>query len=192
MPRRASAAACALLATVAAAQSTAPTAQPDGARPPAALRLPRGPIKITADRAELEQREVALYRGKVRLVSADLELTGDRLELRQPARGEFNARLSGTPARLRHLPPDGAAPISASAALIVYDTRSGVIEMSGGAQLARGSDTVSSGNIRYDLAARRISAVGSDGDPVQMVIQPPERGGAGEENQPGVPQNTPR
>ena len=58
-----------------------------------------GPIKITAERAELERREYALYRGRVKLVSQDLVLTGDRLELRQPAKGQFEARLTGTPAR---------------------------------------------------------------------------------------------
>src|SRR5689334_13275165 len=83
----------------------------------------RGPIKITAERAELERREYALYRGHVRLTSADMVLTGDRLELRQPARGQYEARLTGAPARLDHAGDDKNPPVSASATQIVYDTR---------------------------------------------------------------------
>lgn len=165
----------ALLLLAAAASAVAAQSPPPAApsRAQSQLRAPKGPIKITAERADLERRELALYRGNVRLTSADVELLGDRLELRQPVKGEFQAVLTGKPARLKHKGAAGAAPVAASAARIVYDTRRAVVEMSGGAQLERGSDTVSSGSIRYDLAARRISATGAAGSQVQIVIEPP-------------------
>lgn len=132
-----------------------------------------GPIKITAERAELERREYALYRGRVKLVSQDMVLTGDRLELRQPAKGQFEARLTGSPARLDHPGDAKGPPVSASAAQIVYDTRSATVELSGGVQLARGTDQLTSSQVLYNLAARRISATGSGEGQVQITITPP-------------------
>jgi lipopolysaccharide export system protein LptA len=144
-----------------------------GAAAPVAER-PRGPIKITAQRAELEHREYALYRGKVRMESQGVVLTGDRLELRQPARGQYEARLTGAPAQLDH-PGDakGGPPVSASAATIVYDTRSATVDLSGGVQLARGTDQLTSDQVRYNLDARRITANGSGAGQVQITITPP-------------------
>jgi lipopolysaccharide export system protein LptA len=142
------------------------------AKPAPDVRL-TGPIKITAERAELERREYAVYRGRVKLVSQDLVLTGDRLELRQPAKGQFEARLTGAPARLDHPGDAKGPPVSASAAQIVYDTRSATVELSGGVQLARGTDQLTSSQVRYNLAARRISATGSGEGQVQITITPP-------------------
>lgn len=172
--------------------ASAPAAQaPPDARPPARsdIALPRGPIKITAERAELERRETALYRGNVRLVSDNLVLTGDRLELRQPVKGQFEARLTGTPARLTHTGENETPPVSASAETLLYDTQSGIVDLSGAATLERGGDAVSGHSIRYYVAERRISATGVDGNQVQIVIQPPESPPPQEKNPP-VPQNT--
>lgn len=163
--------ALALLATAALARGAPPVAPaPKPATPQGQLR---GPIKITAERADLEQREVALYRGNVRLTSAEMELTGDRLELRQPVKGQFTARLTGKPARLKHKAVADAPAVAASASQIDYDTRSAMVEMTGGASIDRAGDLVSSETIRYNAAARRISASGANGRPVQIVIQPP-------------------
>lgn len=155
--------------TVAAA---APSPPPRAGKPAPDVRL-TGPIKITAERAELERREYALYRGRVKLVSQDLVLTGDRLELRQPAAGQFEARLTGAPARLDHPGDAKGPPISASAAQIVYDTRNATVELSGGVQLARGTDQLTSSQVSYNLAARRISATGAGDGQVQITITPP-------------------
>ncbi len=132
-----------------------------------------GPIKITAERAELERREYALYRGHVRMESQDMVLTGDRLELRQPGSGQFEVRLTGAPARLDHAGDARTAPVSASAARIVYDTRTATVELSGDVQLARGGDHLSGSQVSYDLAARRISAAGTGDGQVQLTITPP-------------------
>lgn len=186
MRRRASALLLALATATAAAQEPAAAPAP-APKPRADLQAPRGPIKITAERADLERREVALYRGKVKLTSADVELSGDRLELRQPAKGQFTALLTGSPARLRHRAAADEPPVSASAGRIFYDTRTAVVELSGGAQLERGADTVSSDSIRYDVAARRISARGATGQQVQIVIEPPPEAGDGQNTSPNPP-----
>jgi len=160
------------LAVSAAAQPAVPTRT--SAAPATATRL-KGPIKITAERADLERKEYALYRGRVRLESNDMVMTGDRLELRQPDRGEFEARLTGTPARLDHRGDDkGAPPLTASAEQIVYDTRTATVDLSGGVQLARGTDVLNSGNVRYNAAARRITANGDGASQVHITITPPQ------------------
>lgn len=202
MRRAISAAALACAASLAVAQTPAPAPVPPppdtpapattpaparAKRPATSLRLPRGPIKITAERADLEQRETALYRGNVRLTAQGLELGGDRLELRQPAAGQFQATLTGKPARLHHAGEADVPPITASAGRIVYDTRLQVVTMTGGVQLERGADSIRGESLRYDLASRRISASGTDSRQVQIVIQPPAP--AEEENRPAVPQN---
>lgn len=133
----------------------------------------KGPIKITAQRAELENRKQAVYRGNVKLTADDLTLTGDRLELKQPAKGQFEARITGGPARLLQAAVGDAPAVSASAGTIVYDTQAAVVALSDGAQLERGPDRLTGDSIKYDVAARRISASGAGGGQVQIVIQPP-------------------
>jgi lipopolysaccharide export system protein LptA len=186
MFRRASCALLLALAPVLAAQSPPNVAAPRGGTE---LRL-RGPIKITAERAELEKREMALYRGNVRLTSPELTLTGERLELRQPAKGQFEAKVDGRPARLTHKGEGDIPAVSASAAQIHYDTRSAMVDLSGGAQLERGADVLTSDRIRYDLAQRRISASGIGPGQVQIVIQPPN-GDAGKSPPPPKPDAAP-
>lgn len=132
----------------------------------------QGPIKISAERAELEQREVALYQGNVKLTSDALTLTGERLELRQPAKGQFEARLTGRPAKLVHAAVGDVPPMAATAGEIFYDTRAAQVDLSGGVQLERGSDTLSSDSLHYDVAARRITASGIGKGQVQITIQP--------------------
>jgi lipopolysaccharide transport protein LptA len=179
MPRVASVVAAAL-ASLASLASAAVAQGPRPARAAPEVRL-TGPIKITAERAELERREYALYRGRVKLVSQDMVLTGDRLELRQPGKGQFEVRLTGAPARLDHAGDDaGALPVSASAATIVYDTRTATVELSGGVQLARGGDQLAGSQVRYNLAARRITAAGSGEGQVQLTITPPPSEETGE------------
>ena len=159
MYRRVSAVALALAAFASLASAAAAQTQKSARSSGQTVHL-TGPIKITAQRAELERREYALYRGRVKLVSQDMVLTGDRLELRQPGKGQFEARLTGAPARLEHRGDAKGPPVSASASQIVYDTRTATVELSGG-------------QVRYNLEARRISAAGSGESQVQLTITPP-------------------
>ena len=151
---------------------TAAAAEAPKKREPIRARELHGPVKITAQSADLDRREYALYRGNVRLTSAELELTGDRLELRQPVKGQFTARVTGGPAHLHHAAIADSPAIDASAGQIDYDTRTAVVDLSGGAQVDRGVDHITSETIQYNVAARRISASGKDGGQVQIVVQP--------------------
>lgn len=147
-------------------------------RPRQSLR-PTGPITINADSAEWEKGGLMVYSGKVRLDSGELKLAGDQLEMRQYGDGQFEARVTGTPATLDHsgVPGDDgrrAEPVSARAGTLVYDTRSEVVEVQGDAVLTRGSgNRITGQTIRYDVARRRVQADGGDNGQVTIVLEPP-------------------
>ena len=144
-----------------------------------ALR-PTGPVTVTADRAEWEQNGAMVYSGNVQLSSDTLKLRGDRLELRQFDGGQFTASVTGKPARLDHpglKDKSGTIgpPVSADARTLNYDSRNSIVDILGNAHLARGNDQIDGDNIRYDTAARRITAAGGEGGRVKIVIQPPQK-----------------
>lgn len=148
------------------------------APPAAAPVLPSGPVTVTADRAEFQKGGVMIYSGNVQLDAEGLGLRGTRLELQQGEGGHYTARIGGTPAQLGHrggLSATGAVlpEVSAQANSLIYDSASGIVEISGGAQLVRGSDRISGEMILYNVAERRIQATGGVGGQVKIVIQPP-------------------
>lgn len=139
---------------------------------------PSGPVTITADRAEWEQDGAMVYSGNVLLTSDTLKLVGDRLELRQFAGGEIEARIIGNPARMDHpglVEKNGepGPPVSAQAKTLTYDSRSSMVDLIGNGRLTRGQDAIDGEDIRYDVAARRIRAIGGENGQVKIVIQPP-------------------
>lgn len=154
--------------------------------------VPKGPIKVTSQRADIdEQGKLMLYRGNVRMVSGTLELKGQRLELRQPQPGQYEAHVSGRPARVVQQGQNNAPPLSASATEIVYNSRAATLALSGNATLSRGQDVLTGDRISYDLASRRISASGTDGEQIKFVIQPPEDKKAPLDAKPTPPEKKP-
>lgn len=141
---------------------------------------PTGPVTLTADRAEWVQGGQMQYYGNVSMRSDTLQLRGERMTVTQHTDGQFAAQLTGTPARLDHAGRPGtdgigAQPVNAQAENIDYDSRTGVIRLSGGARLLRGSDEVTGEQIDYVVAERRIRAAGGQAGQVRIVIQPPAR-----------------
>jgi lipopolysaccharide transport protein LptA len=139
---------------------------------------PSGPVTITADRAEWEQDGAMVYSGNVLLTSDTLKLVGDRLELRQFAGGDIEAKITGNPARMDHpglVEKNGepGPPVSAQARTLTYDSRSSMVDLTGNGRLTRGQDAIDGEDIRYDVAARRIRAIGGESGQVKIVIQPP-------------------
>ncbi|MEQ1440724.1 lipopolysaccharide transport periplasmic protein LptA [Fontimonas sp. SYSU GA230001] len=151
----------------------------DGRRELEALR-PTGPVTLTADRAEWVQGGEMQYAGHVSLQSDTLQLRGERMTVTQSADGQFVAHLEGTPSRLDHAGTPGAEgiaaqPVSAEAARMDYDSRAGIVQLSGNAKLQRGTDEVNGERIDYVIAERRIRAAGGESGQVRIVIQPPAR-----------------
>lgn len=152
------------------------------------LLRPTGPVTVTADRAEFEQGGAMIYTGNVLLLSDTLKLSGDKLELQQFEGGQYESRISGSPARLEHsgTGEGGAAAqaVSAQANNLRYDTRSGIIDILGKATMRRGKDEITGDNIRYNVLARRIEAAGGSGGQVRIIIQPPPPKAAGKAAEP--------
>ncbi|WP_169577445.1 lipopolysaccharide transport periplasmic protein LptA [Sinimarinibacterium sp. CAU 1509] len=156
-----------------------------------ALR-PTGPVTLTADRAEWVQGGTAQYSGNVSLSSENLQLRGSSMTVIQGAGNNFEAHITGSPARLNHRGTAGAEgltaqPVSAQAQQIDYDSRTGVVRLTGGAELTRGGDQINGEQIDYIVAQRRIRASGGDSGQVRIVIQPPEHDVAPEAETPPIP-----
>jgi len=131
--------------------------------PSAADFKPNGPITIGANRAELVQNNSAVYVGNVTLDSDTLKMDGDRLDLKRAADGPYTAKITGSPAHMSHAGagPDNP-PVSARANTMTYDSRSGIIDLVGDAQLTRGDDKTTAETIHYHVAERRYEASGGD------------------------------
>lgn len=133
-------------------------------------------VEIEADEAELsEERDVSVYRGNVRLKRGPLTMHGEQLRVeRDPASGQIEARLSGSPATAEHQAADGGPPVIASASQIVYTTIIEVLELAGNARIQRGEDELQGDSVRYDVANARIQADGGK-ERVRIVINPPSQ-----------------
>lgn len=142
-----------------------------------ALR-PTGPVTITADRAEWSKVGVMIYTGNVALSSDKLKMNGERLELTQYPNNQYTSKITGSQAHLEHAgePNEKGEPtpnVTADANTLVYDSRTGVVDVIGNAKMTRGKDEVTGSDIHYNVAERRIQATGGEGGQVKIVIQPP-------------------
>ena len=125
--------------------------------------LSRQPITLTADRAEWRSEGLMTYEGHAVFVSGALTLSGDRVEIRQIGPGQYQANVTGNPARLVHAAQDKSPAVSAESKTLFLDSKAGLVQLSGGARLVRGAETLSGDSILYDVPGRRIRAAGGKG-----------------------------
>jgi len=158
--------------------STPATAAPASAAPAPASGS-RMPTRVTIDSDDLEWvDDYAIYTGHVFLTAGAMQLRGDRMEIRQVSDRQFEARVTGAPAHLHHdgttLGRDGEVlPVDGTSRELTYDSRQQLITLTGDVVLQRGRDEIRGENIRYDIAQRRIQAVGPQNGQVRIVIEPP-------------------
>lgn len=134
---------------------------------------PTGPVTLTSDKAELVQGNSAIYTGNVVLTSDTLKLEGDRVELKQYPGGQYEAKITGGPARMNHAGNGVDNPaVAARAKTLNYDSRNGVLDLLSDAYVLRGTDEITGDTIKYDVRERRIQASGGDGGQVKIIIQP--------------------
>lgn len=139
---------------------------------------PKGPVTVTADRAEFDKTGVMIYSGNVLLVADNLQLKGDRLELHQFPADQYEAKLKGS---LAHMEQSGDVdekgqplpPMIADGQDMIYDTRTGLLDITGQAKAIRGKNEVNGNNIRYNVNERRVQANGGQGGQVKIIIQSP-------------------
>jgi len=168
MARRASAALLLVLAAAGAA----------GAAPP------RDPVRVEADRAELDERSgVAVYTGAVRLRQGRLEARGERLTVHTDAEGRLTrAVVTGDPATCRRAPASpGGHPVECQARRLEYLPQREQLVLTGAAVLRQGPNVFRSEHIAYDLAREVVRAEpkAHGGGRVRVTIEP-RRGRDGE------------
>jgi lipopolysaccharide export system protein LptA len=137
------------------------------------VRNLKGPFTITAEYSEGGISGVMKFRGNVRMVSQDLEIRGDKLDLKQVAKGQYEANVAGSPAQMNHKGENGVPPVTARANEVRYDTRTSMVDLTGGAEIDRGTDVMTGDAIRYDVNRRHVSARGVNGGQVKITIQQP-------------------
>lgn len=156
------------------AQQAAETPASAAAAPAPGYRRPTGPIDIEAQSADILRDGRAIYRGQVKVSAQDFDLSGDELEMRQLDDRQFVIVVTGAPAHFAHHGGVGkeAPPVDANAQRIEYDSRNGVLQLTGQVQLLRGRDRLSTDTLRYDLKERRIQASGGSGGQVRITLDP--------------------
>lgn len=130
------------------------------------------PLEISADEAEIARSGDMRYSGNVVFTSATLEARGDQLRLSRDAKGNISVRITGDPADLEHRPEaEDLQPVDASARRIDFDRATGVIRLSGAAEVQRAGDRISGEELRYEIAEQRITASGGNaGGRVRITI----------------------
>lgn len=166
-----------LLLIACAAGAQAPKHENKSAQTAAELR-PSGPVTVKADHAEWVQDSTMKYSGHVSLQSDTLNLSGETMDVKQLADGNFEALITGAPAVLDHLPQPGASgptaqPVHAEARQLSYASGSGTVTLIGQAHLKRGSDEVHGATIGYEVQQRRVRAAGDDQGQVTIIFTPP-------------------
>jgi lipopolysaccharide export system protein LptA len=165
-----------LVAVHAGSALAAPPAKPAASSRTTQAPSAQQPIQIEADRAELtDQQTVSIYTGRVKLQQGDLELAGDRLQVkRNPQTKEITATLTGSPVTAKQ-GAGTANPMQARANRVDYQSSDRMLVLQGDAEVVRGKDRINSETIRYNAATQRIMADsrgGTVGDRVQITIQP--------------------
>lgn len=137
-----------------------------------------GPVEVRADNMAGEIGGTLVYTGDVHLDSQTMAIAGQRLELHDLGRGQFEARITGAPATLHHSGAgtggDGqqAAPVDAHANVVTYNSRTGIVKLSGNAWIERDGNEITSDSITYDVRSRTVQADKGAGEQIRLVIQP--------------------
>ena len=142
--------------------------------PSAADMRPTGPVSVTANRAEVIQGNTAVYTGNVHYDSNTLKLDGDRLEVKRAADGQYEAKMTGTPAHMFHagVGPDNPE-VTAHSKTMTYDSRTGMLDLVGESLVTRGKDEIHGETIRYNVVDNSMDVDSGGKGQVSITLQPP-------------------
>lgn len=134
------------------------------------------PLKASASHVEFDnKRNVAVYRGNVKISQGSLLLEGDRVEVRSlPAGGVETVQATGTPARMSVQLEGRAERTTIVANRIDYDVSARVLELTGGVTVEQGRERFVAPSVRYELDAQSLQAAGDDTQRVTAIIYPRE------------------
>lgn len=138
------------------------------------------PIDLAADQVELDrQAGTSTYRGNVKFTQGTLQITADKIIIRQLGEGaaqHIRADISGRPVRYSQQ-RNGSQPLVAEAPKIQYRSDREELVLSGGARILQGvGNQLQSDTIRYFVKQDRVIAGGEvgDGERVTITFQPPK------------------
>ena len=143
-----------------------------------AQAAPVEPVKVEADRLDLDQRAgTAVYRGNVEVRQGEMSLRGARVEIQRNDNGELSrATAFGERAYLRHQPDGQEEPIEGEARQITYHVAERRVELIDQAELNQGGDHFSGGRLEYfidkEVVQARSDVEGSDNQRIHMTLQP--------------------
>lgn len=147
------------------------------------------PIDIKADEAELRREEsISIYRGDVRMVQGSIEITGDEVTIHHAqTERPLRAVVVGNPATYSQLREKGGKRVQAHAQRLEYSATDDTIELEGQAKVTQGSEQVTGGYIRWNIAEAHIiaesgggSGAGDDGERVHIELAPDRGIGEGD------------
>lgn len=130
------------------------------------------PIQIEADSVRMDDvRKSALYEGNVSLTQGTMNISADRIEVRQDDQGMTMGEATGQPVRFQQKVEGRDEYLEAQASRLEYDARTEVIKLIGSARLKQGGDELRGGLIVYDLRTERYQAQGAAGDGKQGRVR---------------------
>ncbi len=141
------------------------------------------PINIEADRMTAdEQKQVAVFEGRVVLTQGTFVLRADKLTVRQDAAGFQSGVAVGSPATFRQKRDGVDEWIDGEALRIEYDGKTELVELFEKARINRDKDEVRGNYISYDTRSEVFRVQGAkEAQPasregrVRMVIQPKKK-----------------
>jgi len=143
------------------------------------------PINIEADRMTAdEQKQTAVFEGRVVLTQGTFVLRADKLTVRQDAAGFQSGVAVGSPATFRQKRDGVDEWIDGEALRIEYDGKAELVELFEKARINRDKDEVRGNYISYDTRSEVFRVQGAkEAQPasregrVRMVIQPKKKDG---------------
>lgn len=132
------------------------------------------PISYQADRAERDnQRGTTTLEGSVIMKRGSIRIEAERVVIEDQDNKINLITATGTPARYRQIPSEGAEPIIASAQTIEYRLGEQTLHLIDNASLVQGGSSLTGNRIDYDVRQAVVTA-GSDElnktERVHMVI----------------------
>ncbi len=139
------------------------------------------PTQVEANRMTSDEaRRVSIFEGSVVLTKGTMQLSADRIVVRQDADGFQFATATGNPVKFRQKSdPRGGQEgvwIEAEAARVEVDERSERVELFDSARVTRDKDVLRGSYILYDQRSEFFSVSSAKGAPrVTAVIQPTKK-----------------
>ena len=133
------------------------------------------PIFIEADAVDIDERAgVSTYTGDVSLVQGSTRIEADMVKVFTTDRQLNKVTARGAPAHYRQLPSETEEEVEARAESILYTVATGLLVLSGNAELSQAGSRFEGARIEYDTRRDVVRASGAERgeERVRVVIQP--------------------